>query len=71
MTHGFLGIPEPWLSAEYEYNTSKAATKVLVGSLLGGINLNYLAHKGCVCTASTDRWKHWEFLEKVALTRMK
>ena len=43
-----LGIPEYRLSAERAYNTSKADSKVLVGSLLGDNNLNYLAHKGCV-----------------------
>ena len=32
--HGGLGIPEPGLSAECAYNTSKAASRKLVDSLL-------------------------------------
>ena len=32
--HGGLGIPDPPLSAEYTYNTSKAASRELVDSLL-------------------------------------
>ena len=39
---GGLGIPNPRLSAERAYSTSKAASKVLIGSLLGGTNLNYV-----------------------------
>ena len=34
--HGGLGIPEPRLSADSAYNTSKAASRELVDSLLGG-----------------------------------
>ena len=71
MTHGFLGIPEPWLSAEYEYNTSKAASKVLVGSLIGGTELNYVEYKVCVRRVSADGKKDWEFSKKVDMTRMK
>ena len=62
-----LGIPDPWLSAERAYNTSKAASEVLVVSLLGGTDLKYVAHKGCVFRASADGWKRREFLEKAAL----
>ena len=39
--HGGLGIPDPQLSAESEYNTSKAASRELVDSLLEGSVLNY------------------------------
>ena len=49
-----LGIPDPGLSVEREYNTSKAPSEVLVGTLLGGTDLNYVAHKGCVRRASAD-----------------
>ena len=42
--HGGLGIPEPWLSAESAYNTSKADSGELVDSLLGGSALNYVGH---------------------------
>ena len=53
------------------YNTSKASIKVLVGSLLGGTDLNFVAHKGCVRRASADGRKQQEFLEKASLTRQK
>ena len=66
-----LGIPAPRLSAEHAYNTSKAASHVLVGSLLGGTNLTYVAHKGCVRRESVDGLKHQEFSEMLALTRPK
>ena len=50
--HGGLGIPDPWLSAESAYNTSKAASRELVDSLLGGSVLNHVGHWACVCKAS-------------------
>ena len=65
--HGGLGIPDPRLSAEHAYNTSKASRKVLVGSLLGVTDLNYGAHNGCVCRARADRQKHRELAEKAVL----
>ena len=43
--HGGLGIPDPWLSAGCAYNTSKAASRELVDSLLGGSILNYVGHR--------------------------
>ena len=43
--HGGLGIPDPWLSAESVYNTSKADSGELVDSLLGGSSLNYVGHR--------------------------
>ena len=46
--HGGLGIPDPRLSAESAYNTSKAASRELVDSLLGGSVLNYVGHRACV-----------------------
>ena len=66
-----LGIPDPQLSVEREYNTSKAASEILVGQLLGGTDLNYIAHKGCVCKASADGRKHQELSKKAVLTRRK
>ena len=63
-----LGIPDPRLLAERTYNTSKAASEVLVGSLLGSTDLNYVAHKGCVCRASSDRWKQRKIAEKEILS---
>ena len=50
--HGGLGIPDPWLSEECAYNTSKAASRELVDSLLGGSVLNYIGHRACVRKAS-------------------
>ena len=43
--HRGLGIPDPQLSAESAYNTSKAASRELVDSLLGGSILNYVGHR--------------------------
>ena len=57
---GGLGIPYPQLLAERAYNTSKASREVLIGSLLGGTDLNYVAHKGCICRASAVRRKQRE-----------
>ena len=50
--HDGLGIPEPLLSEESEYNTSNVAIRELVDSLLGGSNLNYIGHRACVRKAS-------------------
>ena len=71
MKRGGLGIPYPRLSTECAYNTSRAASEVLVGSLLGGTKINYVAHKGCVGTASADRQKQWYLAEKAVLSRRK
>ena len=46
--HVGLGIPDPQLSEESAYNTSKAASGELVDSLLGGYVLNYICHRACV-----------------------
>ena len=64
-----LVIPEPRLLTESASNTSKASIEVLVGSLLGGTNLNYVAHKGFMHRASADGWKQWEIAEKAVLSR--
>ena len=50
--YGSLGIPDPRLSAECAYNTSKADSRELVDSLLGGFVLNYVGHRACVRKAS-------------------
>ena len=50
--HGGLGIPDPRLLAESAYNTSKAASRELVDSLLVGSALNYVGHRACVHKAS-------------------
>ena len=54
---GGLGIPYPRMSVDLAYNTSKAASEILVSSLLGYTNLNYVTHKGCVRRAITDGQK--------------
>ena len=46
--HGGLGIPDPRLSVESAYNTSKAASRELVHYLLGGSVLDYVGHRACV-----------------------
>ena len=56
-----LDIPNPWLLVECVLKTSKAASELLVGSFLGGIDLNYAAHKGCVRRASSGGRKHRDF----------
>ena len=52
VNHGGLGIPEPQLPVESAYNTSKAASRELTDSLLGGSALNYVGHRACVRKAS-------------------
>ena len=67
MKSGGIGIPEIRLSAENVYNPFKSAIEVLVGSLLGCTNLNYIAHKGCVRRTIGDGWKQRELAEKAVL----
>ena len=52
--HGGLCIPDPRLSAERAYNTSKADSGELVDSLLGGFSLNCISHRVCVHGASAE-----------------
>ena len=44
MKCGGLGIPDPWLTSDCVHNSSKASIEVLVGSILGGTDLNYIEH---------------------------
>ena len=46
--NGGLGILDPRLSVESALNTSKAGSRDLVDSLLGGSVLNYVVHRACV-----------------------
>ena len=48
---------------EHTYNTSNAASEVLVVLLLGGTNLNYVEHKGFVGILSAGAQKHQEYSE--------
>ena len=50
--HGGLGIPDPQLLEESAYNTSKAASREVLDSLLGGSDLNWVGHRACVHKAS-------------------
>ena len=69
--NGGLGILEPQMLTKRAYNTSKSAREVLVGSLLGGNDLNYVAHKGCVHRASAERRNQQDLAEKEVLSRQK
>ena len=68
---GGQDIPDPRLSVKCAYNTTKSASDVLVGSLLGGTNLNYIAHKGCAHRASANVHKQQDASEKATLARRK
>ena len=68
---GGLSILDPRLLEEHAYNTSKAASEVLVGSLLGDNDLNYVEHKACAHKSITDGQKKREYSEIEALTRNK
>ena len=68
MKCGGLGILDPGLPVERTYNISKVARKVLVGSLIGGTNLNYVAHKGCIRRASDDGRKQRDLADKAVLS---
>ena len=71
MKHGGLGITDLRLLVESVYSTYKAPIEVLVGSLLGGTDLNYVAHKRYVRRASADGRKQRELVEKKVLSRRK
>ena len=49
--HGGLGIPDQQLSAESAYKTSKADSREVVDSILGGSVLNSVGHRVCICKA--------------------
>ena len=51
------------------YNTSKAAIRELVDSLLGGTALNYVGHRSCVCRASAGSRKERKHVEMAELAR--
>ena len=65
---GGLDIPDLRLLVKSEYNTSKAASEVLVGSLLGGTDLNYVDIKACAHRLSADGRKQRKYLGISALT---
>ena len=53
------------------YNTSKSDSGELVGSLLGGTNLNCVGHRECVRRASAETIKKREYLDMTDLDRWK
>ena len=61
MNCGDLGIPDPRLLAEHAYTNYKSSSEVMVGSLLGGTNLNYKVHVACVGRSSIDKGKQRYF----------
>ena len=65
------GIQDPWLSTERAYNTFKADSEVPLGSLLGGNDINYVAHKGCVHRARDDGQNQRELSDTNSMTRRK
>ena len=69
--HGGLGIPDPWLSADIAYNTSKAASGELVDSLLGGSALNYVGHRSCVYGANAGARRERKHVELAEMARQK
>ena len=71
MKRGGLGIPDPRLLAEHVYITYKESSEVLIGSLLGGTDLNYIEHKCCVRRSSADGRKQQDYLEIDVITRRK
>ena len=56
---------------ESVYNASKSACGGLVGSLLGGINLNYVGHRSCICRESVVVIKDRDYLEMSEMARLK
>ena len=71
MKHGGLGIPYPQLLVEHAHSASKAASEVLVGSLLGGTNLNFVDNKACIRILIVDAQKQRDSLEIKVITRRK
>ena len=65
--HGGLVILDPRLSVNSEYNTSKADSRELVDSLLGGTALNYIRHRACVCGTSEGARKEKKHDDMVEL----
>ena len=71
MKRGGMGIPYPCLLVELAHNTSNASRKLLVGSLLGRTDLNYVAHKARTHRSSVGVRKQQGYSDIKALTRRK
>ena len=69
--HGGLGIPDPQISEESAYKTSKVASGELVDSLLGVSALNYVGHRACVHGTSLAGRRERKHVELAELARRK
>ena len=69
--HVGLCIPDPRLSAESAYNTSKTASGELEDSLLGGSTLNYVGHRACIRRARFPARRAMMHVEQDELARRK
>ena len=69
--HGGNCIPDPRLSVDIAYNTSKVASGELVDSILGGTVLNYVGRRACVRGVSAGARKDRKQVEMVELARQK
>ena len=56
---------------ESAYNTPKAASEEMVGSLLGMTNINYVGHRECVHGASARERQEREYPDTADLARRK
>ena len=65
--HGGLDIPDPWLSVEIVYNTSKVDSRELLDSLLVNTGLNYVGHSSCVRRASVGARKERKHIDMAEL----
>ena len=71
VNHGGLDITGPRFSAESAYNTYKASIGELVGSILGGTDLNYVGHMACVRGTSAGARKDQKHVDTEELDRKK
>ena len=69
VNHDGLGIPDPWLSLESAYSTSKVAIRELVGYLLGGTTLNHVCHRDYVCGDVAIASKEQTYAEMAEIDR--
>ena len=69
LKHDGLVIPDPWLSPESAYNTSKTASGELVDYLLGGTALKYVGHRACICNSSLSGRRERNYVESAEMAR--
>ena len=66
-----VGITDHQLLVECAYSTSTSSSEVLVGSLMGGTDLNYVEHNACKHRLSVYAQKQQEYSEIEIVTRRK